>query len=197
MNLLWGVTPLRCPAKLSASRMAEFAEQELWKRLGALSSGDVFWPYCGHDRDLGSDQFRIIGLGKICPQVLPSKRLTCKLRILLTYNRRWREGGPVLKPIDGGKCEMLTIHHAGQLPPSIHPQNIENKEAEKILPRKILHPKELDIKILHPKDLRAKNPASTGRDAFLALVTLGELLRRGRALARGWGPVGTSASLIG
>ena len=36
-------------------------------------------------------------------------------------------------------------------------QNIENKETEKIFPRKILHPKDLDIKILNPKDLRSKD----------------------------------------
>jgi len=47
--------------------------------------------------------------------------------------------------------------------PGIPPQNIENKEAEKILPRKILHPKGLDIKIFNPKDLRAtKKHLATG-----------------------------------
>jgi len=35
-------------------------------------------------------------------------------------------------------------------------QNLENKETGKFLPRKILHPKELDIKILYPKDLRVR-----------------------------------------
>jgi hypothetical protein len=36
-------------------------------------------------------------------------------------------------------------------------QNLENTAAKKILPRKILHAKELDIKIAHSKDLRAKS----------------------------------------
>jgi hypothetical protein len=36
-------------------------------------------------------------------------------------------------------------------------QNLENKGKGKFLPRKILHPKELDIKILHPKDLRGES----------------------------------------
>ena len=41
MNLLWGVTPLRCPANLSVERMADFAEAEL-KRIQALTTGDIF-----------------------------------------------------------------------------------------------------------------------------------------------------------
>ncbi len=56
MNLLWGVTPLRCPAKLSAANMAEFAEQELL-RLQALSPGDVFGLIAGTTRTVGRDQF--------------------------------------------------------------------------------------------------------------------------------------------
>jgi hypothetical protein len=35
-------------------------------------------------------------------------------------------------------------------------QNIENKEEEKVFPRKIFHPKELDVKILIRKELRRK-----------------------------------------
>ena len=41
-------------------------------------------------------------------------------------------------------------------PPPISLQNIETKGTEKILPRKILQPKELDTKILYSKDLREK-----------------------------------------
>jgi hypothetical protein len=45
-----------------------------------------------------------------------------------------------------------------QPPPSpMSSQNLENKEAEKISPRKILHPKDLDIKILYPRDLRGES----------------------------------------
>ena len=63
MNLLWGVTPLRCPAKLSASRMAEFAEQEL-VRLGALSPGDVFGLIAGTTGTSGATNFmRLITAG--------------------------------------------------------------------------------------------------------------------------------------
>ena len=53
MNLLWGVTPLRCPAKLSAAHMAEFAEQELM-RLQVLSPGDVFGLIAGTTRTAGA-----------------------------------------------------------------------------------------------------------------------------------------------
>jgi hypothetical protein len=35
-------------------------------------------------------------------------------------------------------------------------QDIENKEAVRISPRKIFHPKELDVKILIRKELRRK-----------------------------------------
>ena len=63
MNLLWGVTPLRCPAKLSASHMAEFAEQELL-RLGALSPGDVFGLIAGTTGTSGATNFmRLITVG--------------------------------------------------------------------------------------------------------------------------------------
>jgi pyruvate kinase len=64
MNLLWGVTPLRCPAKLSVSRMAEFAEQEL-VRLGALSPGDVFGLIAGTSGASGATNFmRLITAGE-------------------------------------------------------------------------------------------------------------------------------------
>jgi pyruvate kinase len=64
MNLLWGVTPLRCPAKLSASRMAELAEQELL-RLGALSPGDVFGLIAGTTGTSGATNFmRLITAGE-------------------------------------------------------------------------------------------------------------------------------------
>ena len=48
-------------------------------------------------------------------------------------------------------------------------QNLENKGAGEFLPRKTLHPKELDIKILHPKDLREK--IATSRSVFLRLLS--------------------------
>src|SRR5271165_6911312 len=52
------------------------------------------------------------------------------------------------------------------VPPSPIPlQNIESKGTGKFLPRKILHPKELDIKILHPKDLQAKSRPAPMPDA--------------------------------
>ena len=42
-------------------------------------------------------------------------------------------------------------------PPSPHTlQNIDNKETARIFPRKIFHPKELDIKILIRKELLRK-----------------------------------------
>ena len=49
------------------------------------------------------------------------------------------------------------MRHAAMYPPPPSPlQNLETKDTEKILPRKILQPKELDIKIFNPKDLREK-----------------------------------------
>jgi pyruvate kinase len=56
MNLLWGVTPLRCPANLSAAQMAEFAEQELL-RLRVLSPGDVFGLIAGTTETPGATNF--------------------------------------------------------------------------------------------------------------------------------------------
>jgi pyruvate kinase len=49
MNLLWGVTPLRCPANFSVERMAEFAEEEL-KRRDLLSPPEVFGLTAGTSR---------------------------------------------------------------------------------------------------------------------------------------------------
>jgi pyruvate kinase len=64
MNLLWGVTPLRCPAKLTAANMAAFAEQEL-VRLQALSPGDVFGLIAGTTRTVGATNFmRLITAGQ-------------------------------------------------------------------------------------------------------------------------------------
>ncbi len=56
MNLLWGVTPLMCPADLSVERMAEFAEAELM-RLRALAPGDVFGLIAGMTRTAGATNF--------------------------------------------------------------------------------------------------------------------------------------------
>src|SRR5208337_74072 len=44
-------------------------------------------------------------------------------------------------------------------------QNIENKRTEKISPRKILYPKELDTKILHPNDLQEENLISRAKSS--------------------------------
>jgi pyruvate kinase len=63
MNLLWGVTPVRCPAKLSAAYMAEFAEQELL-RLQVISPGDVFGLIAGTTSTAGATNFmRLITAG--------------------------------------------------------------------------------------------------------------------------------------
>jgi pyruvate kinase len=64
MNLLWGVTPQRCPANLSAAQMAEFAEHELM-RLEALSPGDVFGLIAGTTNTSGATNFmRLITAGQ-------------------------------------------------------------------------------------------------------------------------------------
>ena len=64
MNLLWGVTPLRCPPKLSAAQMAAFAEEELL-RLRALSPGDVFGLVAGTTITAGATNFmRLIAAGE-------------------------------------------------------------------------------------------------------------------------------------
>jgi pyruvate kinase len=63
MNLLWGVTPLRCPANLSVERMADFAEAEL-KRIQALSTGDIFGLVAGATETTGATNFlRLITVG--------------------------------------------------------------------------------------------------------------------------------------
>jgi len=56
MNLLWGVTPVRCPASLSAQRMGEFAESEL-KRLQVVDDGDVFGLIAGTSQTAGATNF--------------------------------------------------------------------------------------------------------------------------------------------
>jgi len=67
MNLLWGVTPLRCPADLSAAQMAEFAEQELL-RMQVLSPGDVFGLIAGTTSTSGATNFmRLITAGQEAP----------------------------------------------------------------------------------------------------------------------------------
>jgi pyruvate kinase len=56
MNLLWGVTPVRCPAGLSVQRMGEFAESEL-KRLQVVQDGDVFGLIAGTSQTAGATNF--------------------------------------------------------------------------------------------------------------------------------------------
>jgi pyruvate kinase len=56
MNLLWGVTPMRCPSSLSVQRMGEFAEAEL-KRLRVVEDGDVFGLIAGTSQSAGATNF--------------------------------------------------------------------------------------------------------------------------------------------
>ncbi len=56
MNLLWGVTPVRCPANLSVESMAGFAEREL-TRMQVLSQGDVFGLIAGTTHVAGATNF--------------------------------------------------------------------------------------------------------------------------------------------
>jgi pyruvate kinase len=56
MNLLWGVTPVRCPANLSVESMAGFAETEL-TRMQVLSRGDVFGLIAGTTHVAGATNF--------------------------------------------------------------------------------------------------------------------------------------------
>jgi len=56
MNLLWGVTPMHCPASLSVQRMGEFAEAEL-KRLQVVEDGDVFGLIAGTSQAAGATNF--------------------------------------------------------------------------------------------------------------------------------------------
>ncbi len=53
MNLLWGVTPVLSPARLSAEHMAKFAEKEL-RRMGVLQPGDIFGLVAGTTRIEGA-----------------------------------------------------------------------------------------------------------------------------------------------
>jgi hypothetical protein len=74
------------------------------------------------------------------------------------------------KDLNGMACMSShtchTIHVSGHPPPPMSLQNLENKEAEKILPRKILKPKELHVIFLNPKDLRAKIVVSPAQASF-------------------------------
>ncbi len=64
MNLLWGVTPVRCPADLSVESMAGFAEREL-TRMQVLSRGDVFGLTAGTTHVAGATNFmRLITVGE-------------------------------------------------------------------------------------------------------------------------------------
>ncbi len=56
MNLLWGVTPVRCPAGLSVQHMGEFAEAEL-TRLGVVGEGEVFGLIAGTMQSAGATNF--------------------------------------------------------------------------------------------------------------------------------------------
>ncbi len=56
MNLLWGVTPLHCPAGLSVQRMGEFAEAEL-TRLEVVREGEVFGLIAGTSQSAGATNF--------------------------------------------------------------------------------------------------------------------------------------------
>ena len=63
MNLLWGVTTMRCPASLSVQHMGEFAESEL-RRLQVLRDGDVFGLIAGTSQTAGATNFlRLITAG--------------------------------------------------------------------------------------------------------------------------------------
>ena len=64
MNLLWGVTPVHCPASLSVELMADFAARELM-RMAALSPGDVFGLIAGTTHIAGATNFlRLITAGE-------------------------------------------------------------------------------------------------------------------------------------
>jgi pyruvate kinase len=63
VNVLWGVTPVRCPENLSVERMATFAEEELTRRQ-ALLSGEVFGLIAGTTQISGGTNFlRLIKSG--------------------------------------------------------------------------------------------------------------------------------------
>ncbi len=64
MNLLWGVTPVRCSAVMSAEQMAGFAEAELL-RIGALTAGQIFGLIAGTTQTRGATNFlRLIVAGQ-------------------------------------------------------------------------------------------------------------------------------------
>lgn len=66
MNLLWGVTPVRCPADLSVEWMAGFAERELL-RMQVIAPGDVFGLIAGTTHVAGATNFmRLITAGGSC-----------------------------------------------------------------------------------------------------------------------------------
>ena len=56
MNLLWGVTPVCCPAELTVKDMGEVADAEL-KRLGVVREGDVFGLIAGTSQTAGATNF--------------------------------------------------------------------------------------------------------------------------------------------
>jgi pyruvate kinase len=63
VNLLWGVTPMRCPASVSVEQMAAFAEDELI-RCGALTGGEIFGLIAGTTHIAGGTNFlRLIKAG--------------------------------------------------------------------------------------------------------------------------------------
>jgi len=62
--LLWGVTPVRCPANLSVELMAEFAARELMG-MAVLSPGDIFGLIAGTTQTAGATNFlRLITAGE-------------------------------------------------------------------------------------------------------------------------------------
>jgi len=63
VNLLWGVTPMRCPSNLSVEQMASFAEQELTRRK-ALAADEIFGLIAGTTSVAGGTNFlRLIRSG--------------------------------------------------------------------------------------------------------------------------------------
>ena len=56
MNLLWGVTPVHCPEKLTVLRMGEYAETEL-KQREVVAEGDVFGMIAGETQSVGATNF--------------------------------------------------------------------------------------------------------------------------------------------
>jgi len=63
VNLLWGVTPMPCPASLSVEQMAKFAERELMRR-NALEACEIFGLIAGTTHIAGGTNFlRLIQAG--------------------------------------------------------------------------------------------------------------------------------------